>query len=158
MRQGTLMAINPDPEDTEAARAYHRDKQKYFKMLAEAVPGPIDAIISPPSRMAWQAEPYRAEITAAHTIATDLTTAIARTGNSRAGDGASLEDVLGGLQYQPAGLEKEFQRIAIVDDTFNRGTTAAAVVSLLRQHGLSERCEVIFACPMWLVPRTGNGS
>lgn len=158
MRQGTLAAVNSNPEDTEVARAYHRNEQRYFTMLADAVPGPIDAVISPPSEMAWQAEPYRAQIIAAHSIAIDLTTAIARTGNSRAGEGASLDDMLDGLRYQPTGGEKEFQRVAIVDDTFNSGTTAAAIVSLLRQHGLSDKCEVIFACPMWLVPKLSNGS
>jgi hypothetical protein len=150
MRQGTLKAISADPEDTEVARAYHRNEQKYFAMLAEAVPGPIDAVLSPPSRMAWQAEPYRKAIAAAHAEAADLTAAVSRTGNARAGEGASFEDVLDGLSYKPTGQEKNFRRIVIVDDTFTTGTTAAAVVVLLRQHGLLDECEVIFACPLWL--------
>ena len=161
MRQGTLMAVSSNPEDTEVARAYHRNEQKYFAMLAEAMPRPLDVVISPPSRMAWQAEPYRRAIIAAHPNATDITAAINRTGNSRAGEGASLDDVLGGLRYQPTGSEKEFRRIAIVDDTFKSGTTAAAVVMLLRKHGLSDECEAIFACPMWLdtcKPKPSNGS
>src|SRR5665213_4120179 len=85
MRQGTLKAIRDDPEETEAARAYHRNEQKYFAMLVEAVPGPIDAVLSPPSRMGWQAEPYRTAIAAAHPEAVDLTSAVSRTGNARAG-------------------------------------------------------------------------
>ena len=66
MRQGTLKAISADPEDTEVARAYHRNEQKYFTMLAQALSSPIDAVLSPPSRMAGQAEPYRKAIVAAH--------------------------------------------------------------------------------------------
>jgi len=150
MRQRTLHAISADPEDTEIARAYHRNEQKYFAMLVEAVPGPIDAVLSPPSRMAWQAEPYRKAIAAAHPKAADLTAAVGRNGNARAGEGASFEDVLGALSYRPTGQEKDFRRIVIVDDTFITGTTAAAVVLLLRQHGLPDECEVTFACPLWL--------
>ncbi len=150
MRQGTLKAMNSNPEDTETARAYHRNERIYFAMLAEAVPGPLDAVISPPSRMAWQAEPYRRAIMSAHSNVTDLTAAVSRIGSARAGEGASLEDILDSLRYQPKGTEKDFRRIVIVDDTFTSGTTAAAVVKLLRQNGLSEECEVIFACPMWL--------
>jgi hypothetical protein len=150
MRQGTLKASSVDPEDTEIARAYHRNEQKYLAMLAEAMPGAIDALLSPPSRMAWQAEPYRKAIAAAHPKAADLTEAISRTGNARAGERASFEDVLGGLSYKRTGREKGFRRFVIVDDTFTTGTTAAAIALLLRQHGLPDECEVIFACPMWL--------
>jgi hypothetical protein len=150
MRQGTLKVISADPEVTEPARTYHQNKQKYFAMLVDAVPGPIDAVLSPPSSMAWQAEPYRKAIAAAHPEAADLTEAMGRTGNARAGEGASFEDVLGGLSYKPTGLEKDFRRFVIVDDTFTTGTTAATVVMLLRQHGLPDECEVILACPLWL--------
>lgn len=150
MRQGTLKAVSADPEDTEVARAYHRNKQKYCKMLAEAVPGPFDAVLSPPSRMAWQAEPYRKAIVAANEGAVDLTTALSRTGEARAGEGASFEQVLGGLSYKPTGQEKNFRRVGIIDDTFTTGTTAAAIVALLKQHGLPDECEVIVACPLWL--------
>ena len=150
MRQGTLKAVNADPEDTEVARAYHRDEQKYVSMLARAVPGPVDAVLSPPSRMAWQAEPYRHAIAAAHAQPVDLTAALIRSGNARAGEGASFEDVLGGLSYKPSGQEMTFRRMVIVDDTFTTGTTAAAIVVLLQKHGLQDECEVIFACPLWL--------
>jgi hypothetical protein len=66
MRQGTLKAVSADPEKTEIAQAYRRNEQKYCAMLAKAVQGPIDAVLSPPSRMAWQAEPYRRAIAEAH--------------------------------------------------------------------------------------------
>jgi hypothetical protein len=150
MRQGTLKAISTDPENTEIAQAYRRNERKYCEMLAKAVPGPIDVVLSPPSRMAWQAEPYRRAIAEAHRNAVDLTAAVRRTGNAVAGEGASVEEVLAGLRYQPSGTEGDFRRIVIVHDTFTTGTTAAAVDSLLRQGGLQDECEVIVACPLWL--------
>lgn len=64
MRQGTLKIIRADPEDTEVAQDYHRNEQKYFKKLAQAVSGPIDAVLSPQSRFPEQAEPYRQAIVA----------------------------------------------------------------------------------------------
>lgn len=150
MRQGTLKTINSDPEQTEVARDYHRKEQGYFEMLASAVPGPIDAILSPPSSIASQAEPYRKAIAAQHLNAIDLTDAVSRSGKARAGEGSSCDEVLAGLAYKPCGREKDFRRLIIVDDTFTTGTTAAAVVELLRKHGLLETCEVILACPLWL--------
>lgn len=150
MRQGTLKAVKSDPEETEIARSYHRNEKFYFDLLAKAVPHPIDAVISPPSRMPGQAEPYRRAIVAASPKAADLTAAISRRGTSYAGEGASLNNVLSGLRYQPTGQERDFRRIIIVDDTFTTGTTAAAVVLLLRQNGLLKECEAVFACPMWL--------
>lgn len=62
--------------------------------------------------------------------------------------------MLGGLSYKPNGKAKDYRRIVIVDDTFTTGTTAAAIVALLRQHGLPEDCEVIVACPLWLDTHT----
>jgi hypothetical protein len=150
MRSGTLKAVNPDPEQTESARKYHRNKQHYFPMLARAVPGPVDAILSPPSSMSWQAEPYRSALADRYPSAIDLSPAVSRHCGARSGSGAALEEVLACLSYAPSGREKDFRRLVIVDDTFATGTTAAALVTLLRDHGLPEACEVILACPLWL--------
>ncbi len=149
-RSGILKLVNSEPEKTEVARAYHRSSQEFFAKLANAVPGPVDAILSPPSDMAWQSEPYRRAIATRFPAAVDLSGAISRGGTARAGKGASLEEILGGLSYRPCGREKDFRRIVIVDDTFTTGTTAAALVSLLHEHGVSKTCEVILACPLWL--------
>lgn len=149
-RQGTLKAIKADPEDTEVAKAYHRNEKRYFTMLANAVPTSADAVISPPSRMAWQAEPYREAILTRNSNATDLTSRLTRKGTTFAGEGATVPAVAAGLNYIPTGQENKIGRLVIVDDTFTTGTTVAAVVELLRQHGLPSECEIIVACPLWL--------
>ena len=150
MRSGSLKVLNPDPEKTEAAGAYHRNEQQYFEKLAEAVPGPVDAIVSPPSDLAWQAKPYRDAIAAAHPNAIDLTSAFSRTGDARAGRKPCLTEVFESFAYSANGHETEFRRIVIVDDTFTTGTTATAIVTHMRHCGLPETCEVIVACPLWL--------
>jgi predicted amidophosphoribosyltransferase len=58
--------------------------------------------------------------------------------------------VVASLAYKSTAREKNFQRIAIVDDTFTRGVTVAATVIHLRQHGLPEECHIVVACPLWL--------
>jgi hypothetical protein len=119
-------------------------------MLANAVPCSSDAIVSPPSNRAWLIEPYRNAIAAVHQEAIDLTDAFSRQGVGCGGKGAPLNELLANLCYNPCGREKDFRRVVIVDDAFNTGTTAAAIATLLRDHGVPEECEIIFACPLWL--------
>jgi hypothetical protein len=148
IRQGTLRAVNRDPEKTEVARIYHANEQRYFPLLASKIKGTVDAILSPPSRLPEQSEPYRNAIAELHPSAVDLTSRFNRTGPARAGEGAEICDVFKGLSYNPDGREKNIQRLVICDDTLNNGTTAAAIVKLLREHGLASDCEVIIACPL----------
>jgi uncharacterized protein len=42
--------------------------------------------------------------------------------------------------------KKDIRRLVIVDDTLTTGTTVAAIMNLLREHGLTNDCEVIVAC------------
>jgi len=46
---------------------------------------------------------------------------------------------------------------AIVDDTFRTGTTAAAIIAKLEEHGLAEECRVIIAAPLWTDTWSGPG-
>jgi hypothetical protein len=151
LRTGTLKRVKADPEDTEAAKNYRRNLDDYCTRLAAAIPEPVDAILSPPSDLPWQAEPYRKAITSKHPRAIDLTEALQRSGPARAGRGASLQEVIKSLTYAASGCEGAFRRLLIVDDTFSVGTTVAAVIELLQAHGLPETCEIIVACPLWLV-------
>jgi orotate phosphoribosyltransferase len=75
---------------------------------------------------------------------------VGRTGGARAGEGATTCEVLSGLSYDAVGHERNIRRLVICDDTFTTGTTAMAIVKLLRKHGLSDDCEIIVACPVWL--------
>lgn len=150
IRQGTLRRINPDPEQTAVARTYHAHKFRFFPALAAKVGGSVDAVLSPPSSLPEQAAPFRRAIAAAHPNAVDLSNQFARTGGARAGEGATTCEVLRGLSYDAVGHERNIRRLVICDDTFTTGTTAMAIVKLLRKHGLSDDCEIIVACPVWL--------
>jgi glutamine phosphoribosylpyrophosphate amidotransferase len=150
MRSGVLMRVNPDPEQSETANAYRRNESRYQNMLAEKVPSDFDAVVSPPSRMAWQAEPYRKAIRLKKPSAIDLTHRLKRVGHAFAGENATVAQISEQMEYVPTGHECDIRRLIIVDDTFTRGTTAAATVRVLRAYGLPEDCEIIVACPLWL--------
>jgi hypothetical protein len=149
-RQGTNEAMGLQLDETAAAANYKAMLFKYKAQLVGAIEGPVDALLSPPSDHACQAMPYRESVAAKFPGAVDLTNGFFRDGTKRAGQGAPLDQVAASLTYKPTGREKEFRRIVIVDDTFTRGMTAAAIITQLRKHGLPENCEVILACPLWL--------
>lgn len=83
----------------------------------------LSALFFPASRFPEpeQAQPYRHAIAAAHRGAVDLTDRLTRVGGTHASQGATMFD------------------------EFNC-TTVAAIVNLLREHGLTNDCEVIVAC------------
>lgn len=150
MRSGLLMRIHSDPETSETAKAYRRNEGRYQNMLAEKMPSDFDAVVSPPSRMAWQAEPYRQAIRLRNPSAIDLTPQLRRTGRAFAGENATVAEISEQMEYVATGHEGDIRRLIIVDDTFTRGTTAAATVRVLRAYGLPADCEIIVACPLWL--------
>jgi hypothetical protein len=149
-RQGTHKPLGIDLEKTAAAIEYKQNLPKYKAMLAAGIHEPLDALLSPPSDHPWQAEPFRKALANRFSGAVDLTDSFSRSGLVRAGRGATLEEVLNSLRYKPTSGEKNFERIAIVDDTFTQGVTVAATVMHLRRHGLPENCQVIVGCPLWL--------
>lgn len=153
MRSGRLKLIFAEPEDSERAQSYHRNKERYFGELANAVGDEIDAVVSPPSRSPWQADPYREAIIAKQSQVIDLTSRFEGTKTALASEGADTEDIVGELSYQPAGDEGTIKRLVIVDDTFEKGSTASAIVRVLTRHGLAHGCEIIVACPLWLTPK-----
>lgn len=150
MRSGLLHRLSSDPETTETAKAYRRNERRYQKMLADEIPSDYDAIISPPSRMSWQADPYRQAICQANPSAIDLTPQLTRTGNAFAGENATVDELTRQMHYVATGNESVINRLIIVDDTFTKGSTAAALVKVLWAHGLPQDCDVIVACPLWL--------
>jgi hypothetical protein len=149
-RQCTNEAMGLKLDETAVAAIYKAMLFKYKAQLVGAIEGPIDALLSPPSDHACQGMPYRESVAAKFPGAIDLTNVIFRDGTKRAGHGATLDQVVASLTYIPTGREKEFRRIVIVDDTFTRGMTAAAIITHLRKHGLPKNCEVVLACPLWL--------
>jgi len=101
---------------------------KYTALLADAV-GHVDAFASPPSDHPLQAEPYRRAIANRQPNAADVTTSFTRRGEARAGIGATFDAIVSGLDYAPCGREREWRRVAIIDDVFRSGVTAAAMVT-----------------------------
>jgi hypothetical protein len=141
------------PEETEVGRIYHQNLPQYVAALTGEVKEPIDAIFSPPSRHPQLAQPYREAIAAIHPNAVDLTAMFTRRGEALAGVGATLEQVLNGLAFDPAEqVLAGFERIVIVDESYNRGITAAGLIFRLRERGLPKDCKVIFVCPLQIEP------
>lgn len=149
-RQHINQAIGMKLDEMAAASTYRAMLFQYKAQLVGAIEGPLDALLSPPSDHPCQAGAYRVALASTFPDATDLTTRFSREGTERAGRDATLEEVVGSLTYKPTGGEKEFRRIVIVDDTFTRGITASAIITHLRKEGLSENCEVLLVCPLWL--------
>jgi hypothetical protein len=150
VRQQTHVAMGRQLNETAIARKYEALLFKYTALLAAAIQGPVDALLSPPSDHAWQAQPYREALAMKFPNAVDLTDNLIRQGTARAGQDATLQQVVDCLSYRPCGREKDFRAIVIVDDTFGGGTTAAAIIIHLRRCGVIENCEIILACPLWL--------
>ena len=123
----------------------------YKVRLTSAITGQVNALLSPPSDHIWQARPYREALAVKFPDALDLSANFSRHGPERAGQSATFQQIVAGLDYNPTGREASFRRIVIVDDTLRGGTTAAALLTHLHAHGLSQECEVVVACPLWLV-------
>ncbi len=142
--------LGKDREETEKARTYKRKVDpEYVPMLVNAIEGPVDAVLSPPSDHPWQAEPYRMNLADKFPDAADLTERFSRKGSARAAKGAILDELTAGLVYEPNGHEGEFRALVIVDDTFRTGTMAAGIIAKLEEHGPAEECRVIIAAPLW---------
>ena len=77
--------LGKDREETEKARTYKRKVDpEYVPMLVNAIEGPVDAVLSPPSDHPWQAEPYRMNLADKFPDAADLTERFSRKGSARA--------------------------------------------------------------------------
>ena len=107
-RQHTHRAMGMDLEETAAARTYKSKLPLYKQALSDAVGGPVDALLSPPSDHSWQSQPYREALAVRFPNADDLTARFARVGSERAGHDASFEQVMASMIYQPTGREKAY--------------------------------------------------
>ena len=152
VRSGALVASAPggDQERSAAAVEYRALEKIYCSHLAARMPADFDAILSPPSDHPSHAEPYRLMIREKKEAALDVTGSFERVGPTRAGLGGTPQQLLASMTYFPCGAESSWMHIVIVDDIMKQGTTVAAIIMLLRQHGLSPNCKVTVACPLWL--------
>ena len=121
-------------------------------VLAKAVSGPFDAVLSPPSDFPEQADPFRKKMLETFGNAIDLTPFMKRDDDAKkAASDASIDEVTAGLTFTGQDLD-EIGSLLVVDDTFKDGKTIGAVVSVLRRHGLKHDARIVLACPLWLVP------
>jgi hypothetical protein len=109
----------------------------------------VDLAIRPPSSRN-DADPYLAAILRDHPGATDASPYLNRVSDVRAGRNATVEAVMESWRLQDVpGLER-FSNLLIVDDAFDRGTTVAAVVTVLRAAGLRAATCVNVFVPLWV--------
>jgi hypothetical protein len=158
VRTGSITKTSPtgDPNDSAWGRLYHTMLWKHVSLLAGEVPGPISAIVSPPSRFPKHAEPYREALKNKFPHVTDLTKRFERRANALSGEGASLEDISAAMKYRSEGDEVNFSSLLVVDDVFSRGRTAAALILQLREVGLPGNSSVTVAFPLWLPRDAGS--
>lgn len=160
IRSGVLTSLAKssgldNAEATAVAMTYRSMLSTFTIRLTSDIQGPVMAIVSPPSRFPFHAEPYRTTILAKFNDAIDLTDRFYRSDDKYSGNDASFDDIFSALSYQGKGDEANITSLLIVDDIFSRGRTAAAIALKLKAAGLPQSCTVTIACPLWL-PRPGS--
>jgi hypothetical protein len=110
-----------------------------------------DLVIRPPSSRN-DAEPYLAAILRDHPAATDASRYLERERDVRAGRDASVEDVMGSWRLQEIPGLARYSDLLVVDDVFAKGTTVAALVTVLRAAGLPAPEPVNVFVPLWVQP------
>lgn len=118
--------------------------------LAAHIDAPVAAIVSPRSSRPELIEPYLQAMRDKFPVAVDLTGSFERTGEQRAGEGATVAELIAATSYRPAGDERSLDAIVIVDDVVAEGKSAAAVIALLRTAGVPETAKIRIAAPLWL--------
>lgn len=137
--------------------------QQYFAMerfhaarLAAQLSKNWDAVAAPPSSRLW-AGPYLDAAKKLH-AAVDLTPRFTRSGSVRSSEPTtSLDEVVASLSYKPGGDESAFRSILFIDDVIASGKTVAAIVRLLRQHGVPFGAVLQVAAPLW-IPAAASAS
>lgn len=124
--------------------------------LAAHIDAPVTAIVSPPSSRPHLTTPYREALMAKFRRSADLTGRFERTGELRAGEGATAVELIAATRYRPAGDEGALDAFVIVDDVVAEGKSAAAIIALLRKSGVPETATIRLAAPLWL-EKAGGG-
>lgn len=115
----------------------------------DAIQPRYDVVVAPPSSRE-DSKPYKNALLQSGAL--DISDRFSRLPGVSAGRGATLEEMTAALSYSTAGDECGFRSLLIVDESFSRGTTAAAVLDHLRRAGLSDDCTVTIASAVWLPP------
>ncbi len=150
LRNGLLARMTDGhPENSCITRNYAAMESTYACRLERELPEEtFDAILSPPSRYD-QAGAYRNAYVTAGRGRRDLTDRLSKLGGNLSGEGANLEQIVDELKYDARGDEVCLRSVLIVDDTFNTGKTAAAVITRLMEAGIPEDCSFVVAVPFW---------
>lgn len=144
------MAAARGPTLARIEQRYHRMLPFWAPQLAVLIQAPVSAILSPPSSRPNLAAPYRLALTARFPEAVDLTGRFARPGTERAGEGATVHELIAATTYAVQGDESTFGVIVIVDDVVEAAKTVAASITLLRAAGVRADADFRVAAPLWL--------
>ena len=138
-----------------AAKQYFAMEHFYAARLAGQLNKNWDAVVAPPSSRPW-ARPYLEAAKSMHP-AIDLTPRFTRVGPVRSGDPTtSMDEVIASLAYQARGDESGFATVLCIDDVLASGKTIAAIVHLLRQHGLPSSAVFQVAVALWIPAGTSS--
>jgi hypothetical protein len=128
------------------------------RRLADELGGrTFDVVFSPPSSR-QDATPYLAAIKQRLDAARDWTERFRRVGDGRAGVLRSCDAVRAATVFTPDESIAEVHSVLMVDESYSDGATACAMLTLLRQNGLSQDAEFVVAAPLWVVPRPPRDS
>ena len=121
--------------------------------LAEQLEGrTFDVVFSPPSSRD-DARPYREAIKQRLAPAQDWTDRFRRVADMRAGLSQSCDAVRDATEFTPDPRIGDVRSVLMVDESVATGVTACAMLTLLRQNGLSLEAEFVVAAPLWIVPK-----
>jgi hypothetical protein len=151
VRQEEWRAAHPRPARTNEAIAYQRFLPRIlarFRQLLENTRW--DAVVRPrSSRPRLTLEYYRAVVPLAPD-SIDLSPRLHRTKGTRAGLHGSYPELLSRMRYQGPRDLGTLSGVLIVDDVLASGSTAAVIVTRLREAGLSPDARIVLACPLRL--------
>lgn len=115
----------------------------------------VHAVLTPPSTYCF-AKPYLDTIKPLFNDAHDVSGSFTRDPGVHSDQCETVEQYKNCLHYSSHCDLTAVRSLLIVDDVLNRGRTVAAVVLLLREHGLPARSRVFAACPLWISPPGGS--
>lgn len=135
--------------DESLRESYRANEPRYALMLADAVEGPFDVCLSPPSKYDF-AQPYLAAFLERWRVP-DLTPLVHRDEHAHeAGAGATVQELADALRVDALPPLPSPASLLIVDDIFEEGKTTAALLHVLRAAGLHTR-DVTVVAPLRLL-------
>lgn len=130
------------------ARAYYDRLPEYMSAFAAwADQQDFDLLIVAPSERR-DAEPFAATIRAGHADATDASRLFAKAPGAKAGSAQTKAEFDGRISLTKQCSFTTYRSVAVIDDVYARGFTAASIVDLLAENGLPQEATVTVCAPV----------